>query len=504
MAGALALACSRGLDTAPPQPPLRWLKRFAEIDGGGFRDVAFDRAGNLIAVGGVGQAGLPTTPGAAQREFGGYEDGYVVKLSPAGEIVWATYLGGAEVDRIYAVEVDADGNVILGGRGGASFPVTANAAQREFVGGGETNRVYPQPQDGWAAKLDGASGALLWATFFGASDRHSSIVRDVAVDPTSGDIYLAASSDSDTYPPQVREAFKRGHRATLAGSVDGVLAKLSPDGSRFEWATYLGGSGFEGPTPSVRVGPDGNPVALYTSFSSDAPTTPLALQREHRGDSDFYLVKFSPSGALLWATLLGGEGNELFETHNLAVRNDNAIVIAAGSTSARVLFPTSEDAFSRTNAGNGSKGKGERTNYPGECVVAVVSADGSRLLAGTYYGGSQGDGCEGVDVDEAGRVYVTGAAYSGDLPLSKDALETRFNGDISGFLAVFDPGLTKLEYATYVNYGPKGSMSRALAFARGVVALGGTSLDIGRNVPDPLNPPAATVWTYELAKVKRE
>jgi hypothetical protein len=286
------------------------------------RDVVYDSNNNLIIVGGTTSSNFPTSGGSVEHDFGGLEDVFVVKLNASGAVVWSTYVGGPELDRAYAVEVDSNDNVVVAGRAGANFPVTAGVVQgaADFKGG-VTNSVYPTPQDGFVAKLNGTNGALMWATFFGAAnDQPSAIVRDIAVDPANDFIYLAASTDNGgTYPPTILNALQNGEYSSQFGGIDVVIAKLSSDGTRMPWASYVGGTAFEGPTPSIRVDSQGNAVVLTSTRSIDAPTTQGAYDRTHHGGGsfDFYVAKFDPAGALIWSTFFGGAGFELIETHNL-------------------------------------------------------------------------------------------------------------------------------------------------------------------------------------------
>ena len=422
------------------------------------RDVAVDSSGNVYAVGGTYSSDLPTTNGTEQPSFGGYEDAFVVKFNPQGQIIWSTFLGGGELDRAYAVEVSG-ADVIVVGRCGASFPVTPGVIQTQFQGGQTVPNLYPHPQDGFVAKLRASNGTLVWASFFGATDDHAAIVRDVAVDPATGSIYLAASTDTGTYPQAILNAFQNGHQPNRRGGFDGVLAKLSADGTTMPWATYVGGTSDESTVPSVRVDTQGNPIVLFITRSSNAPTTPGTFDAVLNGVSDFYLAKYALDGSLAWATFVGGNSTEGVETHNLAIRTDNTLVIAGASSSTD--FPTQVGAYDDTNNGLGGNGTGAGTNYPSDCAIAIIAANGASLLAGTYYGGSVGEACEGVGADSNGNVYVTGATFS-SLPVTSGAYQSAMPATQSPFLAVFNRDLTALRYASY--YGGSGSSAgRTLA-----------------------------------------
>ena len=436
------------------------------------RDVAVDSSGNVYAVGGAESSDLPTTGGTAQPTFGGYEDAFIVKFNPQGAILWSTFLGGTELDRAYAVEVVGT-DVIVAGRCGASFPVTAGVIQTQFQGGLAAPPLYPTPQDGFVAKLRASDGTRVWATFFGAAgDSHASIVRDIAVDPATGFIYLAASTDTGNYTPAIATALLNGHQSTLRGGIDGVLAKLSSDGKTMPWATYVGGTLDESAVPSVRVDSQGNPIVLYTTQSSNAETTAGVVSTTRRGVSDFYLAKFALNGTLSWASFVGGNDGEGTETHNLAIRGDDTLVIAGASRStdftAGVAAP-----YDSTQNGNGASGTGAGTNYPSDCAIAIVAANGSAPLIGaTYYGGAVGEACEGVGADSNNNIYVTGGSFSANLPTTTGAYQTTRPGAVSPFIAVFNRDLTKLRYSSY--YGGSGN-----AVGRDLVVHGEAHFVIG-------------------------
>jgi hypothetical protein len=99
------------------------------------RDVAFDAAGNLYAVGGTKSTNFVTTDGTtlnsgANGAGSGAHDIWVAKFDPAGRLLWSTLIGGNGYDRAYAVEVNAAG-VTVAGRAGVGFrPLPARCRRR--------------------------------------------------------------------------------------------------------------------------------------------------------------------------------------------------------------------------------------------------------------------------------------------------------------------------------------------------------------------------------------
>jgi len=405
------------------------------------RDVVIDSQGNIYAAGGTTSSNFPTTQGAYDRTHNGTTDVFVVKLDPSGQqILWATLLGGPGHDRAYAIELDSQNNVIVAGRADAGFPTTAGVIQRTF-GGGQVIGAYGA-QDGFIAKLSANGSQLVWSTFWGGAD--NGMIRDAALD-TAGNVYVAGSiAPGFTHPHVTAGSF----RSTRVGDVDGVVGKLSADGRSVHWCTYLGGSGWEGDTPSIRADASGVYV-IYTTRSTDSPTTPTAHDRVFDGGNQIYVAKLAPDGrSLRYGTYLGGSQTQGLETHSLAIDVQGAAYVAATTVSPD--FPTTAGVVQPTYRGSGGSGSGANTNYAGDGFITKLAPDGSHLLASTFWGGSLGDGVEGISVDAAGNVYVTGATYSNNLPVTAMAFQptNRGNGDM--FVAKLSGDLRQVLYGSYV------------------------------------------------------
>jgi hypothetical protein len=516
------------------------------------RDLVLDSAGNTYVVGGANSVNL--LPGAPVRAHGGGEDAFVAKLDIDGNVVWWTFLGGAGPDRGYAIDLGPGDEVVIGGGAAAGFPVTPGAVLTTFQGGAgacdptqlptDTTTDVPSAakctpsttdpaRDGFIAKLSGADGALLWATYFGSgtfeanayeqasfclaaggnyttddavtdfnddADPRTSIVRDVAVDPATGEIYLTFSVRSPTavlpdpdrvwkttrpanstavtcdvdsngtmnpavirnLPAVILAALQNGDRSVQpsmdsssllhAGSIDGMLAKLAPDGASLLWATYVGGTGDESAASFVRIDSQGNPIVLFDTSSVERvetqdPDTKQALTFADiaqggfdttLGGRDFFLAKYALDGDFLWSTYVGGSSTEAVDSNHFVLQSDDSIVIA-GFTSSFDFVPDDADPFDGSYNGSDNSGY-----FSGDCGVAKIAPDAAELVATTFYGGVRGDSCTGVAVDADDRIYVTGGTHSPDLPIAGGPEQSELPGDRSAFLAVFTPDLMDL------------------------------------------------------------
>lgn len=363
------------------------------------RDVAVDAQGNIYVVGSTFSPDFPTTAGVLGPSFGGTSDAFIVKFSPSGSVLWSTFLGGPNYERAYAVEVDGSGNVVVAGRAGSGFPVTAGSFQTTFQGGTAPDGGYG-PQDGFVCKIRPDGTSALFCSYFGTNDPW--IVRDVAVD-AGGNVYVASAHSGGTFPA----AWLAGaYQPNAHAGHDGVLAKIASDGSSVVWATYIGGSGDESTTPSIGTDAGGNVYYLTSTDSPDLPT-PAGFDKSLSGGGDLYLARFSATGgSLLYGTYIGGSGNEFLETHQLAVDAAGNAYVSAMTTSTN--FPTTSGAFQAGNRGGS------------ESFVTRISPSGA-LAASTYLGGNGSETTQGIAVGANGTINVAGSTSSSNFPVTVSA-----------------------------------------------------------------------------------
>ena len=190
-------------------------------------------------------------------EVGSYDRRRPLVIDP--ELAWSTYLGGNSSDQAEAVALDAAGNVyVAGGTSSEDFPVTPGAADAQKSEGGS---------EGFVSKFTPDGSRLVWSTFLGGS--HWDAVQALAVD-REGHAYAGGVSGSFDLPVTPGAFDSSG-----SDRGDGFVVKLSEDGTRFEYATYLGSGDAE--VSGIAVDSEGNVVAVgdvccFRGF----PTTPGA------------------------------------------------------------------------------------------------------------------------------------------------------------------------------------------------------------------------------------
>lgn len=209
--------------------------------------VAADPAGNAYVTGQTG--GLDTVLGAVQPTYGGGGDAFVVKLDPAGEVVYSSYLGGAGEDGGLGIAVDAGGGAHVSGythstdfprrdplpsrcTPGPAFTQACRFVTRLTPAGNrfEVSTLFGRTGDSVLSEVGEPVGAdARGATFLVGSTGPDLPLRNAA-QPTSGggsDAFVLKIAASNR-PPDCSAA--RARPATTAWPPNGRLVPIEIDG----------------------------------------------------------------------------------------------------------------------------------------------------------------------------------------------------------------------------------------------------------------------------------
>jgi len=377
--------------------------------------MGLDSKGNVVITSATRSVDAPTTEGCFQPKFGGGpSDMLVAKLSPdLKKLLWCTYVGGSGDDFPRGgLAVGPDDSVyVVGTSNSPNFPTTSGVVQPKRNG----------PRDSAIVKLKPDGSALAFGTLLGGSGEDDAIMG-VHLDG-AGNLYVAGHTKSDDFPVTAGAP-----QPKLGGESDCYLAKLSPDASRILYATYLGGKGNEFAEHRPLLLPDGSFLLTGVSGSPDFPTTGKALQRELKGKNDGFLTRLAPDGRrFAFSTLLGGSGGEFFLMPTPDARGN---ILVVGTTTSRD-FPVTPDALQATFRG---PEEGE-----GDGVLAIVSADGAKLLYATYLGGKGGDLIRSIALGPKGEVYLVGNTSSPDFPVTPNAAQKTLAGGADAFIVKLVP-----------------------------------------------------------------
>jgi uncharacterized protein (TIGR03437 family) len=222
----------------------------------------------------------------------------------------------------------------------------------------------------FVSKLTPDLSQILFSTYLGGSTED--LGQAVAVDP-AGDIYVGGrtlSTDFPVTPDALQGGFARG---SFFG--DGFVAKVSSDGSKLIYATYLGGSS-EDEVNGITVDGTGQATVAGGTGSNDFKLTSNAVQRSIAGFDDVFVTRLSADGTrAVYSTLLGGEKSD--RALGIASAGPGSVVVAGTTVSPD--FPTTSGVVQAEIHGAEAGGDDlvirlDQLFTPGFSVNAIVNA----------------------------------------------------------------------------------------------------------------------------------
>ena len=367
------------------------------------------------------------------QSYQGLEDGYIAKLDRSRRrIVWSTYLGSPGEDEIDSMAVDARGHVFVSGFAAAGFPTTHGAFDPTFNGVGECcDGLFG---DAFVAELSPDGSRLLYSTYLGGSGHDRTNTLALAEDGSVVVTGFTGSADFPTTRGALDATFGGGTGTFEDVPVDAFAAKLSPDGSRLVYSTYLGGSG-DDVGNSVAVDDDGS--AYFTGFtgSPEFPTTRGALKpRPEATVLNGYVTKLDRTGRVAWSTYLGGTNRDSGWGHwrRRPPRRHRQRLQQRRLPRSPPAPRRRRSAACATSSWPSSTGRARA--WTGRPISAAVS---TRTLGAT------------VAVDEEGNADVVGSTVSTDFPVTRDAFQPANAGGFDLAISRLDRN-GRLRFASYL------------------------------------------------------
>lgn len=194
------------------------------------------------------------------------------------------------------------------------------------------------------------------------------------------------------------------------------------------WSTYLGGTGLD---YGYSIALDSMDNILVTGQTFERGWLSDGEDTIYGGASDVFIAKLTASGAYIWSTYLGGEGDDGF--NGIVVDSMDNVIIAGGTTSP------------------GWISGGWDTSYHGgmDGFVVKLAPDGTHIWS-SYVGGTNDDWSGSIALDSADNVLLAGYSYSSAWV--NGGWDSGHNGDSDGFVLKLNPNGGHL-WSTFVG-GP--------------------------------------------------
>ncbi len=323
------------------------------------------------------------------------QDMFVACYSPTGAFIWGFPLGKEDYDEINAIAIDANNNVYVGGffRGtnvdfDPSPSTTYYMTCLGFIGG--SNSIYGG--DGFVAKYS-SSGTFQWALQLG-TPYWTEAVDALATDINGNLIVGGIFKDTLDFDPS-------SGSTVLNANVSGTayLAKYTTN-KQLLWAFNFGKSGIAATDNTVRGIATDNSGNIYidgfvqyaTNIDFDpSPSSSVVLVPS--GSYDGFVAKYSPSGAYMFAFLLGGTGTE--DLWDITLDNSNNIYITGYTTGTSFDFDPSPSTATISTTGSGKN-----------IILGKYTSSGAYQW-GKLIGGSGDDHGRGLVVSK-NKLYLTG------------------------------------------------------------------------------------------------
>jgi hypothetical protein len=273
-----------------------WSHRTVQPDDQWFAKVDIDPYGNIVTCG-----NFYTSLNLGQvYPSAGFQDAFVAKFDPAGNLLWVRQLGDVRPDQAWDITTDLVGNVICVGHMSAAM----------------------NDQDAVVVKY-APDGTQRWLKRFGTGDMHYQTAMVVATN-LSKEIIFAGEFDG---------AFSVGGPTLQpTGGITFFMAKLDQNGNHLWSKRFTTSSPFAYNLDGLETGADGNSILCGALLDSlDVGNGAL----ESAGLNDIFLARFDADGNALWSHRYGDAQAQ--EARDIAMNASGEVAIA-GATNGSIDF----------------------------------------------------------------------------------------------------------------------------------------------------------------------
>jgi PKD repeat protein len=292
--------------------------------------MAVDPDGYAYITGYTSSSNFPTTSGAKQTSMASSPDAYVVKVGPTGSRVYSTYLGGTGGEYGYGIAADNSGNAyVTGYTYSSNFPTTTGAYQ--------TTYGYYDP---YITKVSPTGNAWVYSTYI-PGNINSDYAYGICVN-SNGEAAITGYCYSSNFPTTPGAI-----QTTISTTPDAFVLKMNAAGNGLIFSTFLGGNNTDYGR-GIACDATGNIyVGGYDYSTNFVGITPDGYRTTLSTTPDAFMTAFSPTGAKLYGTFLGGSSSDLGYYFQCIGANANSEVAVGGYTSS-TNFPVTSGCYQST------------------------------------------------------------------------------------------------------------------------------------------------------------
>ena len=306
-------------------------------------------------------------------------DFWLLKFDANNTLSWQQTFGGSKDDRGADLITTSDGGfALLGFSKSSDNDLTSNAGFQDF----------------WMLKIS-SLGNLLWEKTFGFSGRD---YGTTLIETEEGGFLVTGVLDVSASNGQGNAKFNKQKHA----GGDFWALKLTAGGD-LEWSKYYGGSFTDTPLGVVKTANNGFILAGY-SDSNDVDIN------NNKGSYDFWVIKISSDGTLLWERSYGG--SEIDEARAICATHDGNFIVVGDTRS-------SDSDITMNNGG-------------ADVWALKISSEGNLIWEKTF-GGTSFDVARSVSMTQDNGFVIAGSSRSSDNGFTNkgqnDALILKINSE---------------------------------------------------------------------------
>ena len=449
----------------------------SDFGGTTIKALTVDQTGNVYLAGRTASPAFPTTADALQPlrarvrtttwpgpcapnnlvDSNG-KDAFVTKLSPAGAILYSTFLGGSGYEEANGIAVNSVGEIFVVGQTTSSVNYSLNFTACSFDQGLFANFGFPVTATAFAGTVNdelgvnkgfltkiATNGMLAYSTYLGVLRTDSGgparfspfvVASSVAVDP-AGTAYISGY----TRDPEFGGGCRNCNTTTNSNAYDAFAMKLNPLVSGSAGLGYLrvfggtaddvgngialdaGGSAYIAGTTrvngNVSTADPNFPTTLGAFQTARAFSAPGVVETDDCG----FVTKLGPTGTTTFSTLLCAGTRNYANITAIAVHPASGTAIVTGS--AHSTLPLASPVAINASGGIGA-------------FVTRFNAAGSALLFSSFLSPAVANDNQAVGnaivVDSDLNAYIAGVSPNQLTMSTLNAYSAGNNGNNDAFL----------------------------------------------------------------------